>query len=124
MLEMRLDIDMSWRIEGGARLLTAASHCAAGFLFVGMVGALLVVHVRIGWRRRLNRISGVSLLLLVLILLISTLGIYYLGSELLSRVSSVTHTGAGLLMVLAAVWHSIKGRVLRRADTAKRFMAT
>jgi hypothetical protein len=117
MLEMRLDMEMTWRVEGGARLLVAASHCAAGFLLVGMVGALLVIHVRIGWRRRLNRISGTTLVVLVIMLLVSTLGIYYLGDELLSRVSSVTHVSAGLLTVVVVVWHSIKGRRLRRENS-------
>jgi hypothetical protein len=117
MLAMRLDVEMSWHVEGGARLTAAAAHCATSFLLFGMVGALLAIHVRIGWRRRLNRISGTALLVLLILLLVSTLGIYYLGNETWSRVSSVTHTSAGLLTVLVAVWHSIKGRRLRRAST-------
>jgi hypothetical protein len=117
MLEMRLDIAMTWRIGGDLRLLAAASHCAAGFVLVGVLGALLAIHIRIGWRRGLNRISGTALLVLTIVLLLSVLGIYYLGDEGLSRASSVTHTSAGLLTVLVAVWHSIKGRRLRRART-------
>jgi heme A synthase len=120
MLAMRLDIEMSWRVAGDMRLIVAAVHCAAGFLLFGMVGALLAIHVRIGWRRRLNRISGMALLVLLILLLVSTLGIYYLGDELWSRVSSVTHTSAGLLIALAVVWHSIKGRRLRRDSIAGR----
>jgi len=114
MLAMRLDIETTWRIEGGARLLAAAGHCAAGFLMVGITASLMVVHVRLGWRRHRNRISGATLLALSLVLLVSTLGIYYLGDEQWSRLSSVTHTSTGLLLVLVFVWHSIKGRRLRR----------
>lgn len=117
MLDMRLDIEMSWRIGGGTRLFAAASHCAAGFVLVGMVGALFAIHVRIGWRRGLNRISGTTLLALMMILLASVLGIYYLGDERLSRASSITHTSAGLLTVLVMVWHSTKGQRLRRLRT-------
>ncbi len=124
MLAMRLDIETPWRVEGSARLLAAAGHCAAGFLLVGIMGSLLAIHVRIGWRRHLNRISGATLLVLLLLLVVSTLGIYYLGDELLSRVSSITHTGAGLLLVSVFVWHSIKGRRLRGATTAGRLTTT
>ena len=114
MLEMRLDIGMPWRVEGGLRLCAAALHCTAGFLLLGMVGALLAIHVRIGWRRRLNRISGVTLLVLIALMLVTVLGIYYMGDERWSRASSVIHTGAGLLAVGLVVWHSVKGRRLRR----------
>lgn len=114
MLAMRLDLETSWRLEGGARLLAAAGHCATGFLMVGTVGALLAIHVRIGWRRHLNRISGTTLLLLLQVLIVSTLGIYYLGDEQWSRLCSITHTGTGLLLVVVFMWHSIKGRRLRR----------
>jgi hypothetical protein len=114
MLEMRLDIATPWNIQGGMRLLAAALHCAAGFLFVGMAGALLAIHVRIGWRRKLNRISGTALLVLILLMLGSALGIYYLGDELSSRASSIIHTGAGLLATLFVAWHAIKGRQSRR----------
>jgi hypothetical protein len=120
MLQMRLDMDTPWRIEGGSRMLAAVSHCATSFMLIGLIGALLAIHVRIGWRRQLNRISGTLLLALVVILLASSLGIYYLGDEFWSRVCSISHTGAGLLAVLLLVWHVLNGRRLRRETNVAR----
>lgn len=114
MLEMRMDYEMPWRVAGDARWAAAVTHCAAGFLLAGMVGALLAIHVRIGWRRRLNRISGTALLALLGLMVLTALGIYYFGDDFWSRSSSVTHSCAGLLATPLFIWHVIKGSRLRR----------
>lgn len=116
MLEMRLDIDAPVRISGTARVISAAAHCVTGFLLAGIVGSLLAIHVRIGWRRRLNKISGVVLLVLSIALLVSAVGIYYVGDDGWSRNSSVIHSVAGLLATIVFAWHALKGARLRRAD--------
>lgn len=90
-----------------------AGHSLAGFVMAGVTGALLAVHIRIGWRRGLNRISGCGLLVLLALMLVSALGIFYLGDERLSRCSSIAHSGAGLCAAPLFIWHMIRGRRLR-----------
>ena len=114
MLEMRMDVEVPWHVEGGVRLAAAVMHCAAGFVLASMVGALLAIHVRIGWRRRLNRISGMALLILIALMMLTALGIYYFGDEAWSRFSSILHSCSGLMASLIFIWHAVKGWRLRR----------
>ncbi len=114
MLKMRLELDIPWHVAGQTRLVATVGHCATGFLMASIVGALLAIHVRIGWRRRLNRISGTALLALITVMMITPLGIYYFGDESWSRLSSLLHSCAGLLATPIFIWHAIKGWRLRR----------
>lgn len=119
MLEMRLDIDAPVHIGGDLRLASAAAHATAGFLVTGLAGALLALHVRIGWRRRRNRISGLALLVLLATLPLTAVGIYYFGEEVYSLGSSAVHALAGLLAAVVYVWHAVSGARLRRAPSER-----
>ncbi|MEZ5559730.1 MAG: hypothetical protein R3E86_14450 [Pseudomonadales bacterium] len=114
MLDMRLDMDVPWQLDAGTRLACAVWHAAAAFVAVGLSGALLAIHTRIGWRRRLNRISGTALLALMVILLSTGLGLYYAGAEAWILASSAAHAGLGILSAPVFVWHLFRGRRLRR----------
>ena len=116
MLQMRLDLslDPGWRASGAARLFIAALHALAGFVTIGLVGALAIVHMRMGWRRRLNHVSGIALLSLVVLMLLSTVGIYYAGDEAWSMGSSLVHIVAAILATALFAWHFVKGRKLHR----------
>lgn len=112
MLTMRLDWDVPMVISGSTRLADAALHCGAAFVIMMLVGALASVHMRAGWHRRENIISGVLLCLLFLLLTATAVGIYYFGDEALSQWSSVIHTVGGLLLVAAVVWHGVVGHLI------------
>ncbi len=117
LLEMRLDFDVPVHLNGAERLPWAVLHALSGFLFIGFTGALVTVHMRVGWRSQRNHMSGLALVALIAAILISAIGIYYAGSETLSIGSSVGH----LLLSAAAVFmfarHFLHGR---RINSRKR----
>ena len=114
LLELRLDMDSPVHVPGGIRLGSAALHSLSAFFTVGIIGALATVHMRAGWKRKLNRLSGVLSLCLLLFLVLSALGIYYFGDMDLSRLSSLSHTLVGLVLIPLFFWHGIAGRRIRR----------
>jgi len=113
MLELRLDMDAPLHIAGSLRLTSAATHSFTAFLTIGLVGALATVHMRAGWHRRQNRVSGIALVALFFFLLASAVGIYYFGDMDLSRWSSLSHSIVGLVLVLLFGWHAVVGRRIR-----------
>ncbi|WP_346837236.1 hypothetical protein [Microbulbifer sp. SAOS-129_SWC] len=113
MMELRLDMDAPLHFSGSLRLASAATHSLTAFLTIGLIGALATVHMRAGWHRRQNRVSGLLLVLLFAFLLASAVGIYYFGDMDLSRLSSLSHSLVGLVLVLLFAWHAVVGRRIR-----------
>lgn len=112
MLTMRLDWEQPLEIAGEVRLASAAMHCGAAFLVMTLVGSLATLHMRSGWQRRSNRVSGVLTASLFLILTATAVGIYYFGDEDLSQWSSIIHSAGGLLLVAMVVTHGVIGHRL------------
>ncbi|MBC7699871.1 hypothetical protein [Aquabacterium sp.] len=112
-LVLRAEVMMP-RLPGSARVLTAALHAAGGFGLAMLMGALWSVHMRSGWRRHRQRISGLILNMLLLLLNISAVGIYYLGDESLGTLVAFTHLGAGVALAGPLGWHWIRGRQARK----------
>ena len=109
-LVMRFDLALPWRLPGAGRILTAALHAGAGFIAAMLMGALWSVHMRAGWRRRRQRVSGALCGALLLVLALSAVGVYYLGEEISGTVAATTHLAAGVLLVLPFGWHWWRGR--------------
>ena len=63
-LDLRLDISMPWRLPGDERQLVAALHVVLSYFIVIIGGALWHVHMRVGWRRRMNLWAGGALSLM------------------------------------------------------------
>lgn len=116
LLDMRLGWEVPVSISGDLRLDSAAVHSLAGFLTLGALGSLTTLHVRRGWHRRLNHVSGTALLVLFPALLITAVAIYYLGDPDLSLLASVTHTLLGLAVTATLLWHQLNGRRIRARD--------
>jgi len=114
LLEMRLGLDSPVHVGGSARLTGAFVHAFAGFVFIGFTGALVTVHMRVGWRCRRNHLSGIGLVVLIAGILVSAMGVYYAGNETLSIFSSVGHLLSSLLAVGAFAWHFLHGRRINR----------
>ena len=114
LMEFRLDMDPPIEVSSGLRLGSAALHSFIAFIAIGLVGALANVHMRAGWHRKLNRTSGLFLLGIFLFLLASAVGIYYFGDETLSQFASLGHTLVGLALLLFFIWHSLRGRNIRK----------
>ncbi len=105
-----------WLLEGGtgaARLYLIAAHGLAAMAFLLTLGAIFVLHVREGWRRRLNRISGTLVLTVAGVLILTAFSLYYLGSEALRSIASDLHIVVGLALPPMLVVHVIFGRRAR-----------
>jgi hypothetical protein len=113
-LEMRAEWRLGWRLAPDARLWVAAAHAAVAFLFLLVMGSLWSVHMRAGWRRHRERVSGMLLVLCLLWLALSALGVYYLADEAWARVAGLGHLVIGVLVVLPFTWHGVMGWRHRR----------
>jgi hypothetical protein len=89
-------------------------HGAATLGFLIVFGALLPEHVLYGWRHRLNRWSGVSVIVGVALLTLSGYGLYYASSDWVRQWISLLHWSIGLLATALLIWHIVHGRALRR----------
>jgi len=85
-------------------------HGGAAMATLLLLGALVPLHVRRGWRARRNRIMGVTMVSLNAALILTAFGLYYLGSETLRPWASDLHIAAGLALPVLLVVHILTGR--------------
>lgn len=85
--------------------------CFAAFS-IWCFGLIFVIHIKRGWRKKLNRLTGSVVVLLMLVLLLSGLGLYYLGDENLRASTSTVHWLVGLIAGIALPAHIFFGRYL------------
>ena len=84
------------------------AHGFSAYFFVLLFGAVLPNHIKGGWHNKRNRISGGSMVLVMLLLLISGLFLYY-GDETRDAALWV-HWVIGCGLVLLFPLHVIRGR--------------
>src|ERR1700730_9774123 len=87
--------------ESAHLLLTV--HGVSAYALLVAVGSLLPLHVRSGWRRRHNVITGVMITATMAALSVTALGLYY-GEEQTQAVAKWLHLafGAGSLILFPA----------------------
>ncbi len=88
-------------------------HGAAAMVTLIVLGSLLPGHVRRGWNIRRNHRSGITLLALNGLLILSGYALYYFGGEESRAVISVLHWILGLLLPALLAWHVWQGWRLR-----------
>ena len=88
-----------------AQPLLLEIHGAAAMAFLIVFGTLLPGHLPLGWRRKQERPSGVSLLVACGALIISGWGLYYFGLERLRSATSLVHSAFGICLPLAIGLH-------------------
>lgn len=113
-LDTKLDIPVPWHLDGDQRLWVAAGHLLVTLAIVGISGALWAVHMLRGWRMKRNRLTGVLMVSLLIVLVLSAVGIYYLGDEIASKWASLVHTGLGLIIGLIIWLHVLIGRAPKK----------
>jgi uncharacterized membrane protein len=87
-------------------------HGAAVMVFLAVFGALLPGHVVQNWRRRVNRYSGLAVVLVVVLLTITGYGLYYLVDDRQRGLMSVTHWIVGLAAAAVLALHALLGKRL------------
>jgi hypothetical protein len=85
-------------------------HGAAAIAFLLAFGALLPDHLPRGWRQKRERVSGLSLVTLSGILVVSGWGLYYFGEEDLRAATSAVHSVLGVLLPGALGVHVWRAR--------------
>ena len=86
------------------------AHGIASYAFLVVAGAMIPVHIRLGWQLGSNRWTGATLAVTCLLLALTALGLYYLGGELARHWVSIVHWSVGLLVIPALAVHALRGR--------------
>lgn len=81
-------------------------------------GAVLPGHLRVAWIARRNRISGVIMVAVMSVLMLSGLLLYY-GSEEIRDAVVITHWVIGFIAFAAFVFHLVVGRSSVRARAVR-----
>ena len=108
-LVFRLEWDITWYFPEAIRFWVVALHVLIAFFVISQLGALWSVHMRIGWRHHKNIRSGLSMVGVLLALVLTGIGIYYLG-EKLSVSASVAHMLIGFSLPCLFIYHIVAGR--------------
>jgi hypothetical protein len=89
-------------------------HGAAMIGFLIVFGALLPGHIARGWRGSVNKRSGIIMILLVGLLIVTGYGLYYVVDDGLRANVSLVHWSLGLASIGGVFWHVTMGRASRR----------
>ena len=95
-------------------------HGAAAMLMLVLFGSLMPFHVRVGWRRKRNRITGTVMLATNAALIVTAFGVYYAGAESARDWASDLHIGVGLALPVLLAVHIVRGRRHRHAVEIER----
>lgn len=85
-------------------------HGGAAMVTLMLLGALVPLHVMRSWRRRKNRVMGLTMVTVNAVLVVTSFGLYYFGSDLLRPWMSTVHSGAGMALPLLFIVHVVLGR--------------
>jgi hypothetical protein len=110
MLALRFEWDVPEGLMINGRLFWAGAHGLLAFAALLLFGGLLPLHVRHGLRQRNNRLTGISLLATLPLLVLTGWGIYYLSNELLARWTSAAHVLVALPIAAILAWHAWRAR--------------
>lgn len=112
-----LGLDWGVRIEGEfgperhpAEHWALIAHGIAAYAFLVVGGAMIPVHVKLGWSLDRNKASGLWLGVGSVVAAISALGLYYLGGEGARSTASMAHWLVGLVLIPALIIHAVRGR--------------
>ena len=85
-------------------------HGGAAMATLLLLGALVPLHVRRGWRAGRNRATGAAMVAFNALFILTAFGLYYLGSEILRPWASRLHIGFGLFFPVLVLVHIFVGR--------------
>lgn len=89
---------------------TLIVHGVAAYLFLVVGGAMIPVHIKLGWHSNRNRATGLALGIGCILLALTALGLYYLGVDQPRRFASFTHWTVGILILPLILIHATRGR--------------
>jgi len=86
------------------------AHGGGAMITLLLLGAVLPVHAHRSWRGRRNRTSGAIMVTMNAVLITTSFGLYYMGSEAIRPWLSDIHIGAGICLPIFLVAHILLGR--------------
>jgi hypothetical protein len=90
------------------------AHSAFAFGALWMCGVVWAAHVQPSWEQLARRRSGIALAAVLVVLVVSAYGLFYLGNERARAIASVLHWGIGLALPGWLLIHVV-GQRRRRA---------
>jgi hypothetical protein len=93
-------------------------HGAAAMLILLVLGTLIPLHIRRGWKAGVNRLTGALMVGGAALLVLTGYGLYYAGSDRLREFTANVHDILGLAAPLLLLWHILRGRKMRRRQSA------
>ena len=85
-------------------------HGAAGYAVVWSLGLIWFLHVRRGWSGTHNRLNGRTMTIVLIVLVLTGLGLYYLGDEIWRDRTAILHWALGLFAGAWLPFHVWRGR--------------
>jgi hypothetical protein len=92
-------------------------HGGAAMVALMLLGALVPLHARPGWRSAKNRLTAIAMVAFNATLIVTSFGLYYAGSETIRPWMSDIHVALGLslpVLLVVHVWVGRRSRRLRR----------
>ena len=86
------------------------AHGCIAALLIWCIGLIFVIHIKRGWQKKLNRSTGGVIVIMAATLLLTGLGLYYLGDENLRASAATVHWIVGLSAAAALPAHIYWGR--------------
>jgi hypothetical protein len=81
-------------------------HGVSAYALLVAIGTLLPIHVRLGWRRRRNLVTGLTVITLAAVLGVTALMLYY-GDEDLQKPAKWLHLALGLIFFVLFPAHAL-----------------
>lgn len=88
-------------------------HGAAVMAFLLALGSLFPGHIVRAWQAHKNRRTGLLLLTIMTVLIVTGYGLYYVASEEMRPWLSLTHWAGGLTVAGGLLLHIVQGRKTR-----------
>ncbi|MDZ4815270.1 MAG: hypothetical protein SGI71_03280 [Verrucomicrobiota bacterium] len=85
-------------------------HGAAAYLVLVILGTLIPIHIKRAWTIRKNVPTGLLVILLNIVLILTGLGLYYFANEALRNFTSQSHLISGLLYLPLLAVHIYLGK--------------
>ena len=102
-----------------AEHLMLIAHAIGAYAFLVVVGAMIPVHIPLGWHQRRNLASGITFVTICALLGVTALGLYYVGEDTLRGWTSSIHWVVCLIALPALLIHVVRGRALITRPRAK-----
>jgi cytochrome c biogenesis protein CcdA len=96
-----------WQVTASYLLMI---HGGAAMLTLMLIGALVPLHILRCWRAGKNRITGTAMVIFNTVLIATSLGLYYAGSDQLRPWMSRLHIGFGLALPALIAVHLVLGK--------------